>query len=51
MKSVSSHDFEDVADNEYDAAVKGNLRYWYIFEILVKYYTGESNYFNNIFNF
>ena len=36
MKSVSSHDFEDVADNEYDAAVKGNHKYRYIFEILVE---------------
>ena len=26
MKSVSSYDFDDVADNEYDAAVKGNHR-------------------------
>ena len=37
MKSVSSHDFEDVADNEYDAAVKGNHKYRYIFEILVEF--------------
>ena len=34
LKSVSRHDFEDVADDEYDAAVKGNhnpdifLKYW-----------------------
>ena len=34
LKPVSRHDFEDVADDEYDAAVKGNhnpdifLKYW-----------------------
>ena len=36
MKSVSSHDFEDVADDEYDAAVKGNHKYRYNLEILVE---------------
>ena len=43
MKSVSSHDFEDVADNEYDAAVKGNHKYRYIFDISVELNTIQKN--------